>query len=166
MGNRLSATGSCPKPHWGPRSLDLVCRSVCFVSQMRSLMNISPLPHGASQQSQHLCPSTASLSSTKKPLLPAARISSHPRWPLSPFLSREPGRAGALMALWGWWGWPHRACLSELRMLILVRQPEDISSKGRAWEWVSVACNGLLLLPFRPVSNLYLFSLQTTSLLN
>lgn len=29
-------------------------------------MNIPPLPHGASQQSQHLRPSTASLSSTKK----------------------------------------------------------------------------------------------------
>lgn len=54
-------------------------------------MNISPQPHGASQQSQRLCPSTATSSCTEKALLPAAGISSPPRWPFPPFLSREAG---------------------------------------------------------------------------
>lgn len=131
-GNILSATGSCLKPHWGLRSLDLVCCSVCVVSQMRSLMNISPLPHGAPQQSRHLCPPTASSSSTEKALLPAARISSPPRWPLLPFLfwvvgmsvPPAPGQPRPCGGAWRW-GWPRHACLSELQ-----DAPSGVAARG------------------------------------
>jgi len=64
------------------------------------------------------------------------------------------------------WDWPCHACPSELQMFLLVRQPEDMSSKGSAGKQFFITCSGLFLLPPRPVSSLYLFRLQTGSLLN
>lgn len=136
-------------------------------------MNISLQPHGASQQSQRLCPSTATSSCTEKALLPAAGISSPPRWPFSPFLSRQAGTsvplvpghhgpAGLRGAGAGHLALAFRSC----RCPVWCGSQRTSAAKSRVWKWFSVTCNGLLLLPPRPISSSYLFGLQTSSLLN
>lgn len=121
----------------------MVCCSVCFVSRMRSLMNISLQPHGASQQSQRLCPSTATSSCTEKSSPSCCWDQLPSEVALFPF-SFQTGRhvraTGARAprpcgVAWGW-GWPPRACLSELPVSRLVQQPEDVGSEGQGLEVV------------------------------
>lgn len=121
----------------------MVCCSVCFVSQMRSLMNISPRPmehHSSLSACVHPQPLHPALKKLSFLLLGSAPL----RGGLFPLFFPE-RQARPCHRCWGTTALrgcmvlglaTSRLCLLELPVPRLVRQPEDMGSEGQGLDMV------------------------------